>query len=161
MKAFWRNAALLAVSLLPFSSANALALQAKQYGDFDRYVLALSWQTGFCQSQHDRNRNERDECRLQTETTNKADFLTVHGLWPGLPKSVAARGVDERRWMRFGCAIVPNPESTRSARPAECVHRRKPGCWKRPLNYEVMPDAGGRSCLGSMNMPNTVLSFGF
>ena len=76
MKAFWRNAALLAVSLLPFSSANALALQAKQYGDFDRYVLALSWQTGFCQyRQHDRNRNERDECRLQgTETTNKADF---------------------------------------------------------------------------------------
>lgn len=45
MKAFWRNAALLAVSLLPFSSANAVALQAKQYGDFDRYVLALSWQT--------------------------------------------------------------------------------------------------------------------
>ena len=42
MKAFWRNAALLAVSLLPFSSANAVALQAKQYGDFDRYVLALS-----------------------------------------------------------------------------------------------------------------------
>ena len=110
MKAFWRNAALLAVSLLPFSSANAVALQAKQYGDFDRYVLALSWQTGFCQSQHDRNRNERDECRLQTETTNKADFLTVHGLWPGLPKSVAARGVDERRWMRFGCATRPIQE---------------------------------------------------
>ncbi len=109
MKAFWRNAALLAVSLLPFSSANAVALQAKQFGDFDRYVLALSWQTGFCQSQHDRNRNERDECRLQTETTNKADFLTVHGLWPGLPKSVAARGVDERRWMRFGCATRPIP----------------------------------------------------
>lgn len=39
MKAFWRNAALLAVSLLP-SSANAVALQAKQYDDFDRYVLA-------------------------------------------------------------------------------------------------------------------------
>ncbi len=38
MKAFWRNAALLAVSLLPLSSANAVALQAKQYGDFDRYV---------------------------------------------------------------------------------------------------------------------------
>ncbi|STI77140.1 ribonuclease I [Escherichia coli] len=39
MKAFWRNAALLAVSLLPFSSANALALQAKQYGD----LIAMSW----------------------------------------------------------------------------------------------------------------------
>ncbi len=40
MKAFWRNAALLAVSLLPFSSANAVALQAKQYGDF---LIAMSW----------------------------------------------------------------------------------------------------------------------
>lgn len=116
MKAFWRNAALLAVSLLPFSSANAVALQAKQYGDFDRYVLALSWQTGFCQSQHDRNRNERDECRLQTETTNKADFLTVHGLWPGLPKSVAARGVDERRLDALRLRYSPNPESARSTR---------------------------------------------
>ena len=29
MKAFWRNAALLAVSLLPFSSANAVALHGK------------------------------------------------------------------------------------------------------------------------------------
>lgn len=47
MKAFWRNAALLAVSLLPFSSANALALQAKQYGDFDRYVTALSGKPDF------------------------------------------------------------------------------------------------------------------
>ncbi len=96
--------------------------------------LALSWQTGFCQSQHDRNRNERDECRLQTETTNKADFLTVHGLWPGLPKSVAARGVDERRWMRFGCATRPIPNLP-EARASRCVHRRKPDYhWKRPLN---------------------------
>ncbi|MGR9881246.1 ribonuclease T2 family protein [Escherichia coli] len=134
MKAFWRNAALLAVSLLPFSSANAVALQAKQYGDFDRYVLALSWQTGFCQSQHDRNRNERDECRLQTETTNKADFLTVHGLWPGLPKSVAARGVDERRWMRFGCATRPIPN---------------------------LPGAGGRSCLERYEYAKHGACFGF
>ena len=135
MKAFWRNAALLAVSLLPFSSANAVALQAKQYGDFDRYVLALSWQTGFCQSQHDRNRNERDECRLQTETTNKADFLTVHGLWPGLPKSVAARGVVVNA---AGCASVALLAQSRICQkhaPAGCVHRRKPGYrWKRQLN---------------------------
>ena len=50
---------------------------------------------------YDRNRNEPEECRLQQDTANKADFLTVHGLWPGLPKSIAARGVDERRWMRY------------------------------------------------------------
>lgn len=50
MKAFWRNAALLTASLLPFSSANAVALQAKQYGDFDRYVLALSGKPDFAKA---------------------------------------------------------------------------------------------------------------
>ncbi|STT53270.1 ribonuclease I [Klebsiella pneumoniae] len=35
--------------------------------------------TGFCQSMYDRNRNEPEECRLQQDTANKADFLTVHG----------------------------------------------------------------------------------
>jgi ribonuclease I len=95
----------MALALCVFS-AQADDLKATQYGDFDRYVLALSWQTGFCQSMVERNRNEPDECRLQKESDNKTDFLTVHGLW-GLPKSIAARGVDERRWMRFGCATRP------------------------------------------------------
>ena len=137
MKAFWRNAALLAVSLLPFSSANAVALQAKQYGDFDRYVLALSWQTGFCQSQHDRNRNERDECRLQTETTNKADFLTVHGLWPGLPKSVARAS-----------RMCSSPETGLSLETAAKLS-------------EVMPGAGGRSCLERYEYAKHGACFGF
>ncbi|MDU7760533.1 MAG: ribonuclease I, partial [Enterobacter asburiae] len=39
----------MALSLCLFS-AQAEPLKATQYGDFDRYVLALSWQTGFCQS---------------------------------------------------------------------------------------------------------------
>ena len=133
MKAFWRNAALLAVSLLPFSSANAVALQAKQYGDFDRYVLALSWQTGFCQSQHDRNRNERDECRLQTETTNKADFLTVHG--PNLPEARASR-------------MCSSPETGLSLETAAKLS-------------EVMPGAGGRSCLERYEYAKHGACFGF
>ncbi|MDI6468877.1 ribonuclease I, partial [Cronobacter malonaticus] len=36
------------------TTVSAQPLEAKQYGDFDRYVLALSWQTGFCQSMHER-----------------------------------------------------------------------------------------------------------
>ena len=68
--------------LLSASQVSADPLIATQYGDFDRYVLALSWQTGFCQSMQDRNRSEPEECRLQQEPDNKADFLTVHGLWP-------------------------------------------------------------------------------
>ena len=91
MTSTWRYSSLLAALLLPVSAAQADELQAKQYTDFDSYVLALSWQTGFCQSQHERNRQEPDECRLQKESADKADFLTVHGLWPSLPKSIAAR----------------------------------------------------------------------
>lgn len=79
--------------LLSAAQVSADPLLATQYGDFDRYVLALSWQTGFCQSMQDRNRSEPEECRLQQELSNKADFLTVHGLWPSLPKSIGrARG---------------------------------------------------------------------
>jgi ribonuclease I len=90
-------------------SPHRRASKATQYGDFDRYVLALSWQTGFCQSMVERNRNEPDECRLQKESKTKTDFLTVHGLWPGLPKSIAARGVDERRWMRLAAPRAQFP----------------------------------------------------
>jgi ribonuclease I len=67
MTSTWRYSSLLAALLLPVSAAQADELQAKQYTDFDSYVLALSWQTGFCQSQHERNRQEPDECRLQRE----------------------------------------------------------------------------------------------
>lgn len=128
MTSTWRYSSLLAALLLPVSAAQADELQAKQYADFDSYVLALSWQTGFCQSQHERNRQEPDECRLQKELADKADFLTVHGLWPSLPKSIAARGVDNRRWMRFGCA-------TRQPAPAVNARLPKRACrWKARQN---------------------------
>ena len=41
------------------------------------------------------------ECRLQQDTANKADFLIPCMPVAWLPKSIAARGVDERRWMRY------------------------------------------------------------
>ena len=134
MTSTWRYSSLLAALLLPVSAAQADELQAKQYADFDSYVLALSWQTGFCQSQHERNRQEPDECRLQKESADKADFLTVHGLWPSLPKSIAARGVDNRRWMRFGCATRPILTCLKRA-PAVNARPPKPGCrWKARQN---------------------------
>lgn len=87
-------------------------------------LTATCWpspQTGFCQSQHERNRQEPDECRLQKESADKADFLTVHGLWPSLPKSIAARGVDNRRWMRFGCATRPIPNLPEARASRKCA----------------------------------------
>ena len=90
--------------LLSAAQVSADPLIATQYGDFDRYVLALSWQTGFCQSMQDRNRSEPEECRLQQELSNKADFSPFTA-WPSLPKSIAVRG-----WTSAaGCALAVRP----------------------------------------------------
>ena len=88
----------IALALCLFS-AQAEPLKATQYGDFDRYVLALSWQTGFCQSMVERNRNEPDECRLQKERDNKADILTVHDLLP------------HAAWMNVGGCVLAAPRA--------------------------------------------------
>ncbi|WP_410955168.1 ribonuclease I [Raoultella planticola] len=148
--------------LLTATQAGAEPLTATQYGDFDRYVLALSWQTGFCQSMHDRNRSEPEECRLQQELPNKADFLTVHGLWPGLPKSIAARGVDDRRWMRFGCATrpVPNMPEVKAGRKCQAAETGLSLEMANKLN-SVMPGAGGNSCLERYEYAKHGICFGF
>lgn len=150
------------IAAMLLSSAHAAPLQPKQYGDFDRYVLALSWQTGFCQSLHDSGRSEPDECRLQKEPANKADYLTVHGLWPGLPKSIATRGVDERRWMRYGCATRPVPNMP------EAKARQKCDAAETGLSLEVanklnavMPGAGSNTCLERYEYAKHGICFGF
>ncbi|CAD5353620.1 ribonuclease I [Enterobacter cancerogenus] len=143
-------------------SAHAEPLKATQYGDFDRYVLALSWQTGFCQSMAERNRNEPEECRLQKESANKTDFLTVHGLWPGLPKSVAARGVDERRWIRFGCATRPIPDMPEAKASRKCAAAETGLSLSAAAKLNsVMPGAGGTSCLERYEYARHGVCFGF
>lgn len=106
MNTIWHYSPLLAALLTPIFAANADELQAQQYGDFTDYVLALSWQTGFCQSQHERRHREPDECRLQKEPANKADFLTVHGLrrdYPNLsPHAVLTRDAGSALVVRRG-----------------------------------------------------------
>jgi len=142
--------------------ADDTALAAQRYGDFDRYVLALSWQTGFCQDQHDRNRQETDECRLQKEQDDKRAFLTVHGLWPGLPKSIAARGVDEKRWMRFGCATRPIPNMPEARIGQKCAAAETGLSLEAAARLSsVMPAAGGTSCLERYEFAKHGVCFGF
>jgi len=150
-----------AVVLCAFA-AQAAPLQATQYADFDRYVLALSWQSGFCQSLHDRNRDAPDECRLQKERDDKTTILTVHGLWPGLPKSIAARGVDDRRWMRYGCATrpIPNMPEAKASRKCDAAETGLSLTGAAKLN-EVMPGAGGNSCLERYEYAKHGVCFGF
>lgn len=162
MTSTWRYSSLLAALLLPVSVAQADELQAKQYADFDRYVLALSWQTGFCQSQHDRNRKEPLECQQPKEAANKADYLTVHGLWPGLPASIAARGVDNNRWMRFGCATRPIPNMPEAKASRKCA-AEETGLSLEVANKlnQVMPGSGGKSCLERYEYAKHGVCFGF
>lgn len=42
-----------------------------------RYVLALSWQSAFCESKPDKT-----ECRSQTQSRFDASHFAIHGLWP-------------------------------------------------------------------------------
>lgn len=49
----------------------------------------------------------------------------------GLPKSVAARGVDRRRWMRFGCALANQVYQKRASRVFIAETRLSP---EQPVN---------------------------
>ncbi|EOC1567738.1 ribonuclease I [Cronobacter dublinensis] len=159
-----RKVLLAAGTLLAMAATTAAAqpLEAKQYGDFDRYVLALSWQTGFCQSMHERQRDEPAECALQKEEDDKRNYLTVHGLWPDLPKSIAARGVDAKRWMRFGCATrpVPNMPLARADKKCQAAETGLSLETAEKLS-ETMPGAGGDSCLERYEYAKHGVCFGF
>src|SRR5215207_9600765 len=55
-------------------------------GQFDFYVLALSWSPSFCQDTEERGRNGGEQC-----ATARPYSFVVHGLWPqyerGFPQS--------------------------------------------------------------------------
>jgi ribonuclease T2 len=74
---------LLAVAL---SSAPAQERRAHQPGQFDFYVLALSWSPSFCQESEERGREAREQCGV-----GRPYSFVVHGLWPqyerGFPQS--------------------------------------------------------------------------
>lgn len=80
----------------------------------------------------------------------------------GLPKSVAARGVDERRWMRFGCATrpIPNLPEARASRMCSSPETGLSLETAAKLS-EVMPGAGGRSCLERYEYAKHGACFGF
>ncbi|MCV6636827.1 hypothetical protein [Candidatus Albibeggiatoa sp. nov. NOAA] len=58
-------------------SAPVLAEPKFKSGEFDHYVLALSWLPAFCEL-HGR----KPECRKQTAKDYSASHFSLHGLWP-------------------------------------------------------------------------------
>lgn len=85
-------------------------------GDFDFYVLSLSWSPGFCAIEGDRKRNE--QCRR-----GSGYGFVVHGLWPqnerGFPTECSAF---ERSPSRFAM------EKAREVLPTEGLARHQ---WRK------------------------------
>ncbi|WP_299998547.1 ribonuclease I [uncultured Cedecea sp.] len=153
-----------ALIFLFFLSKTALAepLEAKRYADFSHYTLALSWQTDACQSQYKRYKKDAKICKKQKKSHDKHAYLTVHGLWPSLPTSIAALGVDEKRWMHYGCATRPLPDLPEVNTSNKC---------NAPITgislevasklADLMPAAGGDSCLERYEYAKHGACFGF
>jgi ribonuclease T2 len=70
-----------AASLLAFSAASVPAQDARQNqpGEFDFYVLSLSWSPSFCDAAGDR-------ATRQTECGERPYSFVVHGFWPQYEK---------------------------------------------------------------------------
>lgn len=146
------------VFLLISAPLSATPLIATQYSDFNHYVLALSWQAGFCHSMnHQAMIQPPAECRSPGQLSHTTDLLSVHGLWPDLPESVAAYGVDQRRWRRFGCAARPVPDmpEVRSRDKCQAADTGVSAEIMRQLS-KVMPGLAPVHVLSAMNMLNMV-----
>lgn len=82
----WAIAAALICFAAPPASAQDRAPGVRnQPGQFDFYVLALSWSPSFCQDSEERGRGGGEQC-----STRRPYSFVVHGLWPqhesGFPK---------------------------------------------------------------------------
>jgi ribonuclease T2 len=62
--------------VLALSAASAQQ-RSHQPGQFDFYVLALSWSPTFCQETAERGREQREQCGM-----GRPYAFIVHGLWP-------------------------------------------------------------------------------
>lgn len=88
-------AMLLAPSFSAFAQEAAGGAGERASGRTD-YVLAVSWQPGFCET-----RPERKECANQTAERFDATNLSLHGLWP-LRKSYCGVAAEMRSQDRKG-----------------------------------------------------------
>jgi ribonuclease T2 len=69
-------------TLLLLSAAAATAQDRRQNapGQFDYYVLSLSWSPSFCEASAERGREQREQCGPRPFS------FVVHGLWPQYEK---------------------------------------------------------------------------
>ena len=75
-------------------------------GQFDYYVLSLSWSPSFCESSSGRNRNSDEQCNR-----GRPYAFVVHGLWPqyerGFPQNCGEAPWIDRELIRSMTDIMP------------------------------------------------------
>jgi ribonuclease T2 len=75
-----RIAVIAAAVLLSVAPASAQDRRQNQPGQFDYYVLALSWSPSFCEASAERGREPKEQCGPRPFS------FVVHGLWPQYEK---------------------------------------------------------------------------
>src|ERR1700704_5053197 len=77
----WFSRFLISFSLLAFAAGTASAQDRRQNapGEFDFYVLSLSWSPSFCEEASERGGSERS---TQSQCGGRPFSFVVHGLWP-------------------------------------------------------------------------------
>lgn len=155
-----RRALLLFPVLLLLLSAQALAqdLKPRAWGDFDQYVLALTWQPGFCQEMRDAGRDLPVECEDPQPVRDQADNLTLHGLWPSQPRSLRPQ-LEERDWNGQGCAYLLADRDLNDADKCDPRYRLRQGT--RQELARVMPGANEDTCLEHYEFAKHGVCFGF
>jgi ribonuclease T2 len=76
MSGFVRCFALIALGLLFTSGTHAQDRRQNRPGQFDYYVLSLSWSPSFCEASGERGPAPRQQCGARPYS------FVVHGLWP-------------------------------------------------------------------------------
>ena len=70
---------LLLVSALMAGHASAQDRRQNAPGEFDFYVLSLSWSPSFCEAAQERGNSSRNQ---QIQCGGRPYAFVVHGLWP-------------------------------------------------------------------------------
>ena len=111
----------------------AASQQRNQPGQFDFYVLSLSWSPSFCKDTEERGRQSNEQCR------GRPYSFVVHGLWPqyerGFPRDCQ---VPAPRLNRETHDLDARPDAGAAARsitsgtstaPARALRRRPTSTW--------------------------------
>lgn len=121
------------------------SVQAKDYraGDFDYYILAVSWQSAFCEKHQ-----KKPECQLQTVNDVSAKNFSLHGLWPNqtgdkrhqygyCSVDKQTRQLDKsRRWCSLGAAYSDKELITKMPGTLSCLQMHE---WIKHGSCTEMP----------------------